>query len=523
MPDLQRTADIRVRVNKEGQLDVFRDLAEDLGDVRPAAADAEKAVDRLAGSVEKGFGSSIRMVTRAREAIDEYREQLERVRDAGGVVTPEQLAKLDQLEKRYDSLTEKVGEYRVAQQRATKDIQDATEAAGGSVGPITDLGGAFTALGGTIATVGGPVLAIIATFIAAYKATRELAEGLEGLGVPVGEIIAKFTPGGIAVTALANAMAGAADDSTLLANQLNFLAHHGIDATGKSAEEVQDAFNELSAKLREGSLEANTARVAYQNWRAELGPTKDELGQIATGLAENIAKLKETETQLSEAEYVALVGPKIDALLAKYAQIGTEPPEHIRKLKAELDSLAAATAAATSDMAGRWGSATEEIARTIGFLRDALLPIPDDLAAQAEAVGISIGAWERQNVIFTALPGTAAEAGRAAEDAGTKAGDAAEGIGKGATAAGQLAKGAGDASAALGGESGLAGGAGKAKIAAGELEGVLAGIGERIKQEFTGASGFSQPIMREIQGLRTELQLLLEDFAKAKAAATEPG
>src|SRR5688500_5558516 len=128
---LDRKVAVTYSAVAEGDEDLFKKQADAIADLEENAEKAGATGEKMGEQIERGAGGAQRAVERHKAALDAYRDSLLAAGDAGAVIGEAEMARLAELEGAYERAVDEVGEFRAAQQQAKRDIEDATEAAGG--------------------------------------------------------------------------------------------------------------------------------------------------------------------------------------------------------------------------------------------------------------------------------------------------------------------------------------------------------------------------------------------------------
>jgi hypothetical protein len=414
----QRSVSVKVRFDKEGQLEVFRQMAEEAGDFGEAANRAGTLAEKAMGEIERRGTVSVRTLANLRLAVDDYTEALQRAEEEGREVGENERANLAALEQAYQKAADRAGEFGVAQWKAKEAIDGATEAAGGAGPRISSLGDVM----GEITKEIGPGAvkwaswgaAAAGAFTAGYAAGTKFREVMNDLtGGDFDRIVQNFQAFGVSMADIAESMVGAADSSKLLENQLNILRNKGIDPTGMSAQEVAAAVDELGLAMQRGAMEAGAAAEAYQKWKEGLGLDKEKLDEAAAQLAEFIKKFAAENEQLSQEELAKLFAPDVDKIRKQYERLGEEVQPELEGIVEDWRMVGIAI----DDVTGKTESAAQTQAQSLDSIKESLAEfrgmweeIPAKLAAAAQAAGEFVAPWEMASTIFNGATSAMAEA-----------------------------------------------------------------------------------------------------------------
>lgn len=349
MADIQRTIVAKLRLDEEGDAELFGKTTEEIAEMQKATSAAGTAAEGLGKSFEQGTRAVESGSTRATAAVEKigvalanYRQRIKEAEAAGATIGDEQIAELQRLEKEYDKAVESVGRLRTAQQQAKRDIDDATEAAGGQVERINSLDDIVRKLAEDMGPAGVKALTWGAAIAGGAKAGWEAGEKLR-------EVLNSLTDGGFDKDIQRNLFAwvkleGALDSATAqaqeLKNELNILAKNGIDVAGLSADEVHAKFRDFTGGLLENNAAVNEAEESYRKFRAAIGPVGSELDKLADTLIKNIQRLAKENPDLGIEEIVRRTGPMIEELLAKYGHLETEGKKRLQGLLQQWRELA---------------------------------------------------------------------------------------------------------------------------------------------------------------------------------------
>lgn len=331
MADRLRNLEVKLKLSKEGDAEVFREVSADLEGM---ANSAEKSIGKLQDKLQRGFGASAKDIAQAKVAIKEYRDALEEAEEAGGEIGEAARAQLDALDDKLREATDSVGEFRAEQQKAVRDIDDATKAAGGQAESINGLDDivkkATESLGPGAAKWLSWGTAAVGAFTAGYEAGTKFREVMNDL---TGGEFDNFIQKWYGLTAATEAWVGAADSAEdaaqRLKNQLNILTKNGIDPTGKSAEEVGQAVEDLAKKQKA----AGEAVEQAANKRAEAQKKEDDAWRKSQ---EERAKAEE-----AKAKEEAAAAEKATQAAAKQAEAAAKADEKAAQRAAESTKRAA--------------------------------------------------------------------------------------------------------------------------------------------------------------------------------------
>lgn len=400
MADRQRTVAVKVRLEQDGNLEVFREMAKDADFFEESAGRAEKAADKAMAQIERGGTVSIKTLANLRLAVDDYREALESAEAAGQEIGDEQVAQLQELEGAYEKAAARAGEFGKAQQDARRSLDDATEAAGGAAPRITglnDLIGEVTkSLGSGAVKWAGYAAAVAAAAQAGWEAGNKLRDGLNWL--TEGEFDEGIQRLITEIGNLDEGLLTSAERAKQYENQLNILRKNGIDPTGMSAAEVAAEVDKLGLAMQRGGMEAAAAAEKYAKWKEGLGLDKEALDAAAAELADFIRRFAEENEQLSQEEISSLFAPDVEALRKKYGQLKEEVQPELQAIVEEWEMVGTAAesaGAATQSSADQQKAALEQVVAALETYRQSWGTIHADLAAAAQAAGLFIAPWEQ--------------------------------------------------------------------------------------------------------------------------------
>jgi hypothetical protein len=361
----------------DGEIPAFQESVDKVAESLPSWVDqarkAEDAVRQLGQSTEGSFEGAETKATRARAALNEYKEALDAAKAAGQNVTADQQAKLEQLEAEYRTATKAIGEFKTAQQEAKRDIAATTAEAGGQVRGFSSLEGALEKVGGKFGSVGLQVLAAGAAFKVGWEA-----------GTKLRDVLNEITNGGFdrgiqniffRSEEFAAMMRKTGDDAVYLRNQMNILRGQGIDPTGLSAEEMSAKIAELGRQTHASADEAKAAGEKYKEWAEGLKLSKEKLGELSGELRTNIETFANANTTLSQIDLKRIFAGQIQDVLDAYARLGVEVPVAIQQIAAQ---WAVTTTAAET--------AAEKQKAVVDKMRASILGVVTDIAKQAEEV-----------------------------------------------------------------------------------------------------------------------------------------
>ncbi len=366
-------------------IDTIEEKAAALGDgLESALARADDAWGRLEDSVDSGGEGIEQRLVALQVAIREYESTLKEAEATGQEVTDSHRQALDRLNDAYDQGAQRAGKYRAAQQDVRRDLDKTTEAAGGQARALTSIDDILEASGSKWATYALKAGAVVGTFEAFYGIGTKIRDVLADLsGGESDRFIQKWT----GLDAIAAKLTGTLDEGAgaaeRLKNNLKILAAEGIDATGMSAVEVDQAVQELGKAMadqrQEAAKSAEAAKEqaqAHEEWAASLGLSAKALDEESAALVTNIEKFAAANEGILDAgDLRTLFGEQIQGLLDDFARLGQEPPAALQKLA---DSWGVVTSAVEA-AAGKHQAAVEKI-------RSDILGAAADTAREVEAL-----------------------------------------------------------------------------------------------------------------------------------------
>lgn len=322
---LERRVAVKYSAEAEGDEELLKKQASALEDLQENADKAGPAFEKMGNQISRGAGGAQRSVEGAKAALDAYRESLVAAESAGAVIGEAELANLAKLEGEYQQAVDSVGQFRAAQQQAKRDIQDATEAAGGQAERITSLGDIMRKIAEDL---GPQTTKWLSWGVAAAGAFKV---GYEG-GLKFKELLDELSDGKYSAgiqrdltnwLRLDQGINTVAEDAELLKNQLNILRNEGIDPTGLSAEQVAAKVLEIGKAMQKTSIEVAAAAAGFKEYAKEQKAMID-------GLAAQIEALKGLSGK-ELADQMRLLPAAIKEALDSLQQIvdagGTIPPE----------------------------------------------------------------------------------------------------------------------------------------------------------------------------------------------------
>lgn len=343
MADRQRNVEVKVKLSKDGNLEVFRQLADDANDFGKAGVEAGKAIDRLQGQIERNGSASDKSFSRAKQAVSDYRRELEEAAQSGAQIGDAEHEKLALLEEAYATATQRAGEFRKEQQQVKRELDDATEAAGGqatAVHSLADIVNKFTEdLGPGAVKFASWSAAAVGAFTAGYEAGTRLKKGLDWLTDGDFSKTAQFffSDLGDSIANTGRTMSTAAERADLLRNQLHILAKNGIDATGLSADEVQAKVDQLGKAMQKTSLAAQDGAKKVAEFAKSL-PNKEEAEGAAQALAGVIADFQRINN-LPAPKLREVFGAELQGVLDDIQRTGGKVPSALQSWVAGLNVL----------------------------------------------------------------------------------------------------------------------------------------------------------------------------------------
>jgi len=167
-------------------------------------------------------------------------------------------------------------------------------------------------------------------------------------------------------------------------NALNILAKNGIDATGKSAAEVDEILANLSRTKYDVAKATEAQAEADEKYAAKLGLSKKQLEETGTALGEFIQRYAAANTQLSKDDLAELFGKQIQQILDQSQRLKVEPPAAIAEL-ARSWNIVGTEAAKAAD--AQKAAIDKIIAEIAGAKGRAQVPIEELGTALSEAIG----------------------------------------------------------------------------------------------------------------------------------------
>jgi len=556
----ERDLDVKLRVTKEGDPGALKEAASDVKNLGEAAREASAPVEQVGGSFEattskiaKGLvvaqsvgailSSVAEVAKRLGEAYgglgEETEDVVEGLSDLGSAVS-----RLDVMEAAA-ALGRTLGAVYVDLTDATRGVARANEQLLDSMKDQVDRTRS--------------VLAIQREFVESQKAKRQELD----------------------LTAEALARQGQVEQQSGRVSQaLVEAVRETIRAYGELGEAVPAALSEVAQQLGIGG-------DAAEAFAAKLGVSRKELDAQAGALAAFVKEFAASNAQLGDADFARLFGEQIQQILDGYASLRTAAPPAIQALAAAWgvstsaaekarDAQKAAIEAIVAEITGapaKVGPPLEELGEALsqalskvdfGSLnaegldrakqvlqefvdqsRTAGEQIPQDIADQAAALGVLVGAMEVAGGASSSLSGSQAgladssvelvtrfdatgkksfelkqkfeEAGEAARTAGGKVKEGAEDFADAGTAGDEAARGIADAASAAdalgkaaeqGGVDALAGSLGRLGEAAGPVKTQLESLNEL---NLEGAAG-------SVRSIEAALDSVIAKAAAAKAA-----
>lgn len=417
---IDRKARIGIEVVGEGEEDAAKKAAEALEAMETAGKRAGETMEKAGEKIARGAGGAERSVIQAKGALDEYVRSLQAAEGAGAVIGEAEMAKLHDLEGAYQQATAEVGEFRAAQEQAKRDIESATEAAGGQAPAIRNLSDVYREvtkeLGPGAVKWGTWGAAAAGAFTVGWQAGTKLREVLDEIsGGKFSEGIQRDLTNWLRLDQGINTVA---EDAELLRNQLNILVKSGIDPTGLSAEQVGAKVEELGKKMQAASIQASAAAHGFQEMRKELEAQAQEL-VARVELITNATKELGGERQ---AQIIRdTLGVSIKEALDLYAQLGQTVPQEIQKIADSLGVLSSSAEEARqrhvevvrailTDIKGEIAKTRPEIEAEAKALAQA---IPDAFAAMPPVNFLSPEQFENAQVVISQMINTFKQAGQA--------------------------------------------------------------------------------------------------------------
>ncbi len=410
-------------------------------EIAAAVTAASEAMAELEESTSSGFAGAADKAARARAALDAYRRAVDQASDAGEDLGEAEIQQLAELERRYDAAIDSVGRYTAAKRQAARDIEASAAATEGEVKNIRSLQDLITKAVPQWGRYVGAAGAVIGVFTAAYEAGSKLRD-----------VLNEITDGGFdrwvqqsaLVVGATEALVGGLDRTTIsaqnTARQMEILWRHGINPTGKSAEEVAAMIVALGAAITQGSRDADKATKDHEKYAKSIGLSEKELKKAADALATFINRFRQEQDGPLPQETVEAFEKRIRTILDGYVLLGSQAPAEIRKLadewgvlttaeetavakhkalvaeylesitgitagsveqlKAEADALVQAVESIDFDQAkglrtDAFRRIQEEVRALVEEFKAAGVLVPEDLAKIADQAGILVTAWQR--------------------------------------------------------------------------------------------------------------------------------
>ncbi len=325
-----------------GTQKAIKDYEEGLATIREAQADladplvaslkqAKEAVSSLAGEVETGFSASDRKLAAASRAVAQYRQELDKAREAGKNVTSGQVEELGRLEDAYSQAIQKASQFRDEQAKVRREVKRSKDVTADQVRQFNTLEGGLEAVGGKWGVVGRKILAFVEAATLGWEIGEQLRTSVNNLtDGALDRAIQKFTGMEAILRRVVGTQTELEEESDKLRAAKVKLALEGIDVANLSAEQILETYEQLRLKSVEVRTETNASRKAYEDWATAQGVSSEKLGEQAEALvrvAETIESLP-VEKQLAQQE---LLRDSIQKLLDAYRKTGEEVPESIQK------------------------------------------------------------------------------------------------------------------------------------------------------------------------------------------------
>lgn len=323
---IDRKARLSVEVVGEGEQDLFERQAKALEEMESAGDRAGATMEKAGEKIARSAGSGERAVSDAKAALDAYVVSLQAAEGAGVVIGEAELAKLHELEGAYQDAVAEVGEFRAAQQQAKRDIEQATEAAGGQAARINSLGDIVRQVANDL----GPAAtkwvswgaAAAGAFTVGYQAGLKFKGLLDEIsGGKYSEGIQRDLTNWLRLDTGINTVA---EDAELLRNQLNILRNEGIDPTGMSAAEVAAKVEELGKKTQQAGMDSSAAVTRFKEFAAAMK-------QMVTDLKASIEALPSLSGK-DQADQIRLMPAAIKEVLDAYESLGLKVPAELQKI-----------------------------------------------------------------------------------------------------------------------------------------------------------------------------------------------
>lgn len=410
----ERDIRARLEVEKGGDLEAPKRLAEDVRDLGDAAKEAGGGLsDAAAGSAQAGRGidavtasflaasdAVARFKTEAdfvdllndidrvegelrsaEAALEAYEAQMKAAAAAGEDLGEEATQRLRELNAELDEGKARLAEY----QRAQAGAGEAAKKTAGDLAlpthPLRDLDDLLGAGVGKWAKYLTAAGAYVATFAAMYQQ-----------GLRLRDLLNEITDGGFdrlvqagPLGQLAEYLAGVTDEASQAAerykNNLQILRAEGIDPTGKSVLEVDQLVQGLGKSMSEQRQKATDAAAAHREWRTEMGLSTEELDKQTTALLDNIARFAEANAGLSHTQLAGIFGSQIREILDGYARLGVAHEDQRQDLLALAETWGI--------LSTKQGEAAEKQKALISNLREQL-GLGADLKKQVLELGAAL-------------------------------------------------------------------------------------------------------------------------------------
>jgi hypothetical protein len=344
---------------QRSSLERLRGLVEQLDEKVAPTADkvttalnaAEEEAAKLIATLEES-GNAEQGLIRLRAATNRLKIEIEAAEESGRTIGDVPRASVERLNATYDEGVEKLGEYKKAQQDVKKDVDAATQAAGGQVREIrslNDLVGRIDPRLAQFAVRWGVVASAITIAGTAIKKTFDaIEEGMQGIA---GEDRNIFNPLNLDdyAAAVANidrawsallrgdlqtasdAIGGVNSEVEQSTNLMALWRSQGLDPTGRSLDELRALLPALTKEFL-AHREA-LAQLLHPNQLVQ--ESYDETAARVVRAAETIRRHGRLDVGTESYETVRR---QVAALVAEIEAAGAKVPAPLARLAAELDT-----------------------------------------------------------------------------------------------------------------------------------------------------------------------------------------
>lgn len=411
MADIQRTIVAKLRLDEEGDAELFGKTADEVAKLQDetralgvAGEGLGKAFEQGTRAVESGATRAVNAVKNIGVALENYRQQLKAAEAAGATIGAAQVTELRRLEAEYAKAVASAGHLAAAEQRARKDINEATEAAGGQVQAIRSLDDLFRQSSGTLAEFATKVIAVGVSLKAAQATVKEAVDGLNALRREAGQTedaYRRLGPG------IAFPQESFREWKRLLSEGTDYVDQHtrAVNDEVEAYRKAQAAYLAVIDPKRQEAQATRDAAKATEEWIKAEGMSGEALGRTTKALIDRINAVADANKQLKPPEIAALFAAEIDKVIAQYQRLRLEVPKQIQDQKLLADAWREASAAATLSAEQQVRAAglipeklkavEAQVRMLVETYRMAGQTLPPMLAEQAAALGIFTHAWER--------------------------------------------------------------------------------------------------------------------------------